>query len=85
MPHMLSKALQILPAATDPERGYSDTQMHSSCATRQQSEPMTYSANNPLEITRSACEDRVLDGPASGEKGSNGRSKLDCIRLNNPR
>ena len=26
------------------------------------------------------CEDRVLDGPASGEKDSNGRNQLDCIR-----
>ena len=26
------------------------------------------------------CEDRVLDGPASGEKGSKGRNELDCIR-----
>ena len=25
-------------------------------------------------------EDRVLDGPASGEKGSKGRNELDCIR-----
>ena len=27
-----------------------------------------------------ACEDRVLDGPASGEKGSKGGILLDCIR-----
>jgi len=27
-----------------------------------------------------ACADRVLDGPASGKKGSNGRNELDCIR-----
>ena len=26
------------------------------------------------------CENRVLDGLASGEKGSKGRNKLDCIR-----
>ena len=26
------------------------------------------------------CEDRVRDGPASGEEGSKGRNKLDCIR-----
>ena len=26
------------------------------------------------------CEDRVLDGPASWEKGSKGRNWLDCIR-----
>jgi len=26
------------------------------------------------------CEDRVLDGPASGGKGSKGRNELDCIR-----
>jgi hypothetical protein len=26
------------------------------------------------------CEDRVRDGPASGEKGSKGRNYLDCIR-----
>ena len=26
------------------------------------------------------CEDRILDGPVSGEKGSKGRSLLDCIR-----
>ena len=25
------------------------------------------------------CEDRVLDGPASWEKGSKGRNVLDCI------
>ena len=25
------------------------------------------------------CDDRVLDGPASGEKGSKSRSWLDCI------
>jgi len=28
------------------------------------------------------CEDRVRDGPASGEKGSKGRKYLDCIRDN---
>ena len=28
----------------------------------------------------SPCEDRVLGGPASGEKGSKGRNELDCIR-----
>ena len=27
------------------------------------------------------CENRVLDGPASGEKGSKGRNKLDCQDL----
>ena len=27
-----------------------------------------------------ACEDWVLDGPASGGKGSKGRNQLDCIR-----
>ena len=26
------------------------------------------------------CEDRVLEGPASGGKGSKGRNWLDCIR-----
>ena len=26
----------------------------------------------PLPAARHACEDRVLDGPASGEKGSKG-------------
>ena len=26
------------------------------------------------------CEDRVLDRPASGNKGSKGRNELDCIR-----
>ena len=26
------------------------------------------------------CEDRVLDGPASGDKGSKGMNQLDCIR-----
>ena len=26
------------------------------------------------------CEDRVLVGPASEEKGSKGRNELDCIR-----
>ena len=26
------------------------------------------------------CEDRVLDGPASGGKGSKGGNWLDCIR-----
>ena len=26
------------------------------------------------------CEDRVLDGLASGGKGANGRNSLDCIR-----
>jgi len=30
--------------------------------------------------TGANCEDWVLDGPASGEKGSKGRSWLDCIR-----
>ena len=29
---------------------------------------------------RAFCEDRVLDGPASGKKGSKGKNQLDCIR-----
>ena len=27
-----------------------------------------------------SCEDRVLDGPASGVKGSKGTNSLNCIR-----
>jgi len=26
------------------------------------------------------CEDRVLERPDSGEKGSKGKNELDCIR-----
>ena len=32
------------------------------------------------KTTPTSCEDRVLDGPASGGKGSKGRNELDCIR-----
>ena len=33
-----------------------------------------------LEVNDTHCEDRVLDGPASGGgKGSKGRNELDCI------
>ena len=38
---------------------------------------------NPDHIVLSRhrhCEGRVLDGPASGGKGSKGRNELDCIR-----
>ena len=37
----------------------------------------------PLKWTeggRGGCEDRVLNGPTLGEKGSKSRSWLDCIR-----
>jgi hypothetical protein len=27
-----------------------------------------------------SCDDRDLDGPASGDKGSKGRNELNCIR-----
>ena len=32
------------------------------------------------EAAEGECEDRVLDGPASGGKDSKGRNKLGCIR-----
>ena len=31
-------------------------------------------------LNETLYEDRVLDGSASGGKGSNGRNELDCIR-----
>jgi len=34
----------------------------------------------PSSLGSGGCEDRVLDGPALGEKGSKGRNQLDCIR-----
>ena len=33
--------------------------------------------SNPVRFSGENCEDRVLDGPVSGEKGSQGRNKLD--------
>jgi hypothetical protein len=36
--------------------------------------------SQPQQKRAVTCEDRVLDGPASGEKGSNGSNWLDCIR-----
>ena len=33
-----------------------------------------------LQQIGGGCEDRVLDGPASGVKGSKGGNLLDCIR-----
>ena len=33
-----------------------------------------------LCVWAAICKDQVLDGPASGGKGSNGRNKLDCMR-----
>ena len=32
------------------------------------------------EVEVHHCEDRVLDGPASGRRGNKGRKSLDCIR-----
>jgi len=37
---------------------------------------------SPMQQTpRDMCEDRVQDGPASGEKGSKGRNHLDCMDI----
>ena len=34
----------------------------------------------PGAMLKDPCEDRVLEGPASGKKGSKGRNDLGCIR-----
>ena len=41
-----------------------------------------HAPRSPIKRVLELCEDRVRDGPASGEKGSKGRNYLDCIRGN---
>jgi len=42
--------------------------------------PFLTKSGRMIPSLRPRCEDRVLDGPASEEKGSKGRKWLDCIR-----